>query len=81
MKKKYKKILFHIYAKALPNVNLTKTLPLFCFSLFAATGAAASQMYASTGTPSHSPTEAKSGYPYFGQISGMEAGVMCGRVH
>uniref|UniRef100_A0A8D8YNF2 Protein gooseberry n=1 Tax=Cacopsylla melanoneura TaxID=428564 RepID=A0A8D8YNF2_9HEMI len=51
------------------------------YSIFAASGAAASQMYASTGTPSHSPTEAKSGYPYFGQISGMDAGAVCGRVH
>ncbi|XP_054265909.1 protein gooseberry-like [Macrosteles quadrilineatus] len=48
------------------------------YSLFSA---GASQMYgaASNLTPSHSPSEAKSGYPYFGQLSGMEA--VCGRVH
>ncbi|XP_046672493.1 protein gooseberry-like [Homalodisca vitripennis] len=48
------------------------------YSLFSA---GASQVYgASNLTPSHSPSEAKSGYPYFGQLSSMEAG-LCGRVH
>lgn len=49
-----------------------------CCSLFSGS---AGQVY---GAPSnltpHSPSEAKSGYPYFGQLSGMEAGI-CGRVH
>ncbi|XP_039287726.1 protein gooseberry-like isoform X2 [Nilaparvata lugens] len=48
------------------------------YSLFSS---GAGQVY---GPPSnltpHSPSEAKSGYPYFGQLSGMEAGI-CGRVH
>ncbi|XP_075210918.1 protein gooseberry-like isoform X2 [Lycorma delicatula] len=48
------------------------------YSLFSGS---AGQVY---GAPSnltpHSPSEAKSGYPYFGQLSGMEAGI-CGRVH
>ncbi|XP_018915875.1 protein gooseberry isoform X2 [Bemisia tabaci] len=43
-----------------------------------------SQVYsASAGnnlTP-NSPSEAKSGYPYYGQLSGIEAGMVCGRVH
>ncbi|KAF4517707.1 hypothetical protein B566_EDAN013385 [Ephemera danica] len=52
-------------------------------SLFAS-GAAAAGHYgaaASAGLAAHSPGEAKSGYPYFGQLSGMEAGMACGRVH
>ncbi|XP_034256874.1 paired box protein Pax-3-like [Thrips palmi] len=36
--------------------------------------------YSANLTP-HSPSEAKSGYPYFGQLSSMEAGMVCGRVH
>ncbi|XP_065206427.1 protein gooseberry-like isoform X2 [Planococcus citri] len=41
-----------------------------------------SQMYnSSSNLAPHSPTEAKSGYPYFGQLSSVEAGVVCGRIH
>ncbi|KAK7593071.1 hypothetical protein V9T40_007823 [Parthenolecanium corni] len=47
-------------------------------SLFASSGS----MYnpASNITP-HSPSEAKSGYPYFGQLSSVDAGLVCGRTH
>lgn len=46
-------------------------------SLFSS--AAAGHYSAASLTP-HSPSEAKSGYPYFGQLSSMEAG-LCGRIH
>ncbi|KAL0275225.1 UNVERIFIED_CONTAM: hypothetical protein PYX00_003152 [Menopon gallinae] len=46
-------------------------------SLFSS--AAAGHYSAASLTP-HSPSEAKSGYPYFGQLSSMETG-LCGRVH
>ncbi|KAK3910446.1 Protein gooseberry [Frankliniella fusca] len=46
------------------------------YSLFAS----GASPYATNLTP-HSPSEAKSGYPYFGQLSSMEAGMVCGRVH
>lgn len=52
----------------------------YVFSLFAS-GAAATHYGTGTGLAAHSPGEAKSGYPYFGQLSGMEAGMVCGRVH
>ncbi|XKL60365.1 hypothetical protein PGB90_001381 [Kerria lacca] len=41
-----------------------------------------SQMYnSSSSVTPHSPSEAKSGYPYFGQLSSVEAGLVCGRTH
>lgn len=42
--------------------------------------AAAATHYGAASLTPHSPSEAKSGYPYFGQLSSMEAG-LCGRVH
>ncbi|KAK6629995.1 hypothetical protein RUM43_003816 [Polyplax serrata] len=42
--------------------------------------AAAASHYTAAGLTPHSPSEAKSGYPYFGQLSSMETG-LCGRVH
>ncbi|KDR23066.1 hypothetical protein L798_10930 [Zootermopsis nevadensis] len=47
------------------------------YSLFAS----GASHYSATNLTPHSPSEAKSGYPYFGQLSGMEAGMVCGRVH
>jgi len=49
----------------------------FYFSLFAS----GASHYGPTNLTPHSPSEAKSGYPYFGQLTGMEAGMVCGRVH
>ncbi|XP_067011258.1 protein gooseberry-like [Anabrus simplex] len=46
------------------------------YSLFAS----GASHYGANLTP-HSPSEAKSGYPYFGQLSGMDAGMVCSRVH
>ncbi|BES92038.1 RNA polymerase II regulatory region sequence-specific DNA Hypothetical protein [Nesidiocoris tenuis] len=48
------------------------------YSLFssAASAAGGTQMYSTA----HSPSEAKSGYPYLGQLGAVEAG-LCGRAH
>ncbi|XP_049856933.1 protein gooseberry-like isoform X1 [Schistocerca gregaria] len=47
------------------------------YSLFAS----GATHYGGANLTPHSPGEAKSGYPYFGQLSSMDAGMVCSRVH
>ncbi|EEB15578.1 hypothetical protein Phum_PHUM375950 [Pediculus humanus corporis] len=49
-------------------------------TIFGSAAAAAASHYSAASLTPHSPSEAKSGYPYFGQLSSMETG-LCGRVH
>ena len=54
--------------------------PLFFFCCSSLFSSAAAGHYSAASLTPHSPSEAKSGYPYFGQLSSMEAG-LCGRIH
>ncbi|XP_073992860.1 paired box protein gooseberry isoform X3 [Rhodnius prolixus] len=49
------------------------------YGLFTSSAAGTGQVYHSP-TASHSPSEAKSGYPYLGQLGAVETG-LCGRAH